>query len=67
MLKVKQEAVNTNFKVIALTQLAIKPESTAPCADALTTRPSEQISFNSKWGQILNFLVLAHVMNVLVK
>ena len=33
--------MNTNFKVIGLTQLGIKPESTAPEADALTTQPSE--------------------------
>ena len=35
------EAVNTNFKVIGLTRLGIKPKFTAPEADALTTRPSE--------------------------
>ena len=34
-------AVNTNFKVIGLTRLGIKPKSTAPKADALTTRPFE--------------------------
>ena len=33
--------MNINFKVIGLTRLGIKPESTAPEADALTTRPSE--------------------------
>ena len=33
--------MNTNFKVIGLTQLEINPKSTAPEADALTTRPSE--------------------------
>ena len=34
--------MNTNFKVIGLTRLGIKPKSTAPTeADALTTRPSE--------------------------
>ena len=33
--------MNTNFKVIGLTQLGIKPESTVPKADALTTWPSE--------------------------
>ena len=41
MLSVKQEAVNTNFKVIGLTRLRIKPKSTALEADALTTQPSE--------------------------
>ena len=33
--------MNTSFKVIGLTRLEIKPESTAQQADALTTRPSE--------------------------
>ena len=33
--------MNINFKVIGLTRLGIKPESTAPEVDALTTRPSE--------------------------
>ena len=41
MLSVKQKAVNTNFKVIGLTRLGIKTQSTALEADALTTRPSE--------------------------
>ena len=36
-----REAVNTNFKVIGLTRLGIKPKSTASEADAFTTRPSE--------------------------
>ena len=35
------EAVNTNYKVIGLTRLGIKTQSTALEADALTTRPSE--------------------------
>ena len=33
--------MNTNFAVIGLTRLGIKPESTVLQADALTTRPSE--------------------------
>ena len=33
--------MNTNFKVIGLTRLGIKPMSTAAEADAVTTRPSE--------------------------
>ena len=33
--------MNTNFKVIGLTRLGMKLESTAPETDALTTRPSE--------------------------
>ena len=36
-----REAVGSNFKVIYLTQLGIKPESTGTEADALTTWPSE--------------------------
>ena len=35
--------MNTNFKVIGLTRLGIKPKSTAPETDALTTRLSEQL------------------------
>ena len=38
--------MNTNFKVIGLTRLGIKPESTAPEADALTTRPFELLNRN---------------------
>ena len=37
--------MNTNIKVIDLTPLEIKPESTAPEADALTTRPSDLFAF----------------------
>ena len=33
--------MNTNFKVIGLTRLGVKPKSTAPEAGACTTRPSE--------------------------
>ena len=33
--------MNTNFLVIGLTQLGMKPESTTPEASLLTTRPSE--------------------------
>ena len=38
-----REAVNSNFKVIGLTRLGIKPNFTPPKANALTTRPSELI------------------------
>ena len=38
--------MNTNFQVIGLTRLGIKPNYTAPEADALTTRPSELLNFN---------------------
>ena len=33
--------MNTNSKVIGLTRLGIKPESTAPEVDALITQPSD--------------------------
>ena len=36
--------MNTNVKAIDLTRLGIKPESIAPEADALTTRPFEQLN-----------------------
>ena len=36
--------MNTNFLVIGLTQLGIKPKSTDTEADAVTTRPSEDQS-----------------------
>ena len=39
--------MNTNFKVIGLTRLGIKPKSTAPEADALTTRLSELFSYEA--------------------
>ena len=39
--------MNINFKVIGLTRPGIKPKSTAPEADALTTQlSSEQLNFN---------------------
>ena len=37
--------MNTNFKVIGLTRLGIKPGSAVLEADALTTRPSELLVF----------------------
>ena len=36
--------MNANFKVIGLTRIAVKPESTAHEADVLTTWPSEKLS-----------------------
>ena len=36
-------SLNTSFSVIGLTRLGIKPESTAPEADAHTTWPSELV------------------------
>ena len=35
--------MNTNFKVIGLTQFGIKIKSTAPEANALTTPPSKAV------------------------
>ena len=60
MLSVKQETVNTNFKVIGLTRLGIKPKSTAPEADALTTRTSElstpYLNLKSEVGKRISLL-----------
>ena len=39
--------MNTNFIVIGLTRLGKKLESTAPEADALTTRSSELFGFKT--------------------
>ena len=47
------EAVNTNFTVIGLTRLGIKPKSTAPEADALTIRISELVMTESKNSLLL--------------
>ena len=44
--------MNTNFKVIGLTRLGIKTQSTAPEADALTTGPSELLM-----GTCYNFTI----------
>ena len=54
--------MNTNFKVIGLTRLGIKPKSTAPEADALTTykivriisnvKTNERITNNSLYKQL---------------
>ena len=46
------EAVNSNFKVIGLTRLKFKTQSTALKADALTTRPSELLT-----GTCYNFTI----------
>ena len=61
MLSVKQEAMNTNFKVNGVTRLGIKPKSTAPEANSLTTRPSELFNTAQKMGlSLLNaFLALS--------
>ena len=39
--------MHTNFKIISLTRLEIKPESSAPEADALTIRPESVSELNS--------------------
>ena len=39
------EAVNINFIVVGVTRLGIKPEATAPEADALFTRPYDLLNF----------------------
>ena len=44
--------MNTNFKMIGLTRLGIKPKSTALDANALTTRPSELLTFQFKIGKL---------------
>ena len=38
--------MDTKFKVIGMTRLGIKPESTIPEADALTTRLSKLLNFH---------------------
>ena len=40
--------MNSNFKVIGLTLLGIKPKFTAPKADALATRPTELFKLYAK-------------------
>ena len=40
--------MNTNIKVIGLTQLRIKPESAAREADALITQPSEPLKVQKR-------------------
>ena len=45
--------MNINFKVIGLTRLGIKLESTAPEAHALTTRPSELRKVGSDFTDVI--------------
>ena len=45
--------MNINFKVISLSRLGIKPDSTAPEADALTTRPHELWKFGSDFTDVI--------------
>ena len=50
--------MNTNFKVIGLTRLGIKPKSTAPTADALTTRQRGRVI----WSVIFTKALVARSM-----
>ena len=58
----ERQAVNTKFRVFSLIRLGIEPESTAPEADALSTRLSEllitvsemTVLSRSKWDVWLN-------------
>ena len=49
--------MNTNFKVIGLTRLGIKPKSTDSEADVLTSRPSELWMPTMPTGLYLNSLL----------
>ena len=56
--------MNTNFKIIGLTRLKIKPESAARKVDALTTRSSELLmdlnekqSLKFQKSSILNYIL----------
>ena len=63
--------MNTSFKVIGLTRIRIKPKSTAPKADARTTRPSELLMPAMSTGLHLSSLLEAktkkqtHLCNVM--
>ena len=46
--------MNINFKVIGLTRLGIKPQSTAPETDDLTTRGSELLSMGWEKDELEN-------------
>ena len=48
--------MNINVKDIGLTRLGIKPKSTAPEADALTTRPSKLLKFQQFMRYIFKIL-----------
>ena len=63
MLSVKQEAVIINFKVISLTRLEIKPESTAHETEALTTRLSSLFNWYCFVLVALSFYV--HIVVIL--
>ena len=50
--------MNTNFQAIGLTRLGIKPDSTPPEADALTTRPSEQLNGRLRYTHLFSSVQL---------
>ena len=54
--------MNTNFNVIGLTRLGIKPESSAPEADALTTPPYELLIYST-----IIFIILRMFTNPEIK
>ena len=57
-----KEAVDTNFKVIGLARLRIKPEYAAPEADALTTRPPKPLKRNG--AELANLKTIGSNLNV---
>ena len=56
--------MNTNFKVIGLTRLGIKPKSTAPETNALTTRPSDLNCLNFSFWRMQICLNLGFIKNL---
>ena len=50
MLSVKQQVVNTSFKVTDFTRIEVKPESTAQEADALTMAG---LMISEAWGYLV--------------
>ena len=59
--------MNNNFKDIGLTRLGIKPKSTAPEADALTTRPSELLKINNAMMERESLRLNQHLLEMCVK
>ena len=56
--------MNTNFKVVGLTRLGIKPESTVLEADALTIWPSEQAT---AVGTVVCIMHAAHALRLVTR
>ena len=50
--------MNTNFKVIALIRLGIKPESTAPEANALSLLPLGRACYGMEWKIVWNGILV---------